>query len=155
MVRLGHSHDLVALYRAGFRDADDFISRTSRYGMLGELAPNLAIALRETGSQSEASYLLSATSMRLEEVLKRTTRRETIGYLALIRAAQGDSGRALPLLDLAMRRGWFPDGRAVALDLAEEPAFKSLRGDPRFEVLRKRMLEHIARERAELGPLKV
>ena len=155
MVQLGHSRDLVALYRAGFRDADDFISRTSRYAMLGELVPNLAVALRETGSQAESSYLLSATSMRLEESLKRGPRREAIGYLAMIRATQGDSGRALALLDLAVRRGWFPDGRAAALDLADEPAFRSLRGEPRFEALRKRLLDHIARERAELGPLKV
>ena len=155
MVQLGHSRDLVALYRAGFRDADDFISRTSRYGMIGELVPNLAVALRETGSQAESSYLLSATSMRLEESLKRGPRREAIGYLAMIRATQGDSGRALALLDLAVRRGWFPDGRAAALDLADEPAFRSLRGEPRFEALRKRLLDHIARERAELGPLKV
>jgi DNA-binding SARP family transcriptional activator/TolB-like protein/Tfp pilus assembly protein PilF len=154
MVRLGHSRDLVALYRAGFSDADDFISRTSRYGMLGELAPNLAIALQQTGSRTEASYRLSATAMRLDEVSKRTPSAETTGYLAMIRAAQGDSARALPLLDLAVRRGWFPDGRAAALDLAQEPAFQSLRGDPRFEALRKRLLDHIARERAELGPLK-
>jgi hypothetical protein len=93
--------------------------------------------------------------MRLEESLKRGPRREAIGYLAMIRATQGDSGRALALLDLAVRRGWFPDGRAAALDLADEPAFRSLRGEPRFEALRKRLLDHIARERAELGPLKV
>ena len=155
MVQLGRSRDLVALYRSGFRDADDFITRTSRYGMLGELAPNLAIALQETGSKSEASYLLSATSMRLEEILKRETRREAIAHLAMIRAVQGDSTRALPLLDAAVRRGWFPDGRTAALDLVREPAFQTLRGDPRFEAVRKRLLDHIARERAELGPLKV
>jgi hypothetical protein len=28
-------------------------------------------------------------------------------------------------------------------------------GDPKFELLRKRILDHIARERAELGPLTV
>lgn len=155
MVQLHHSGDLVAVYRAGFRDADDFISRTGRYGFLGELVPNLAIALQETGAQNEASYLLSAASMRLEAESKRTTRREGIGNLARIRAAQGDSARATALLDLAVRRGWFPDGRAVALDLDQEPAYRTLRGDPRFEALRKRILDHIARERAELGPLKV
>jgi tetratricopeptide (TPR) repeat protein len=155
MVQLGHSRDLVALYRAGFHDADDFISRTSRYGMLGELAPNLAIALQQTGSQAEASYLLSTTSMRVEELMKRTARAEEIGHLAMIRAVQGDSARALALLDLAIRRGWFPDGRSVALDIAQEPAFRSLSGDPRFRALRKRLLDHIARERAELGPVKV
>ncbi|HEY7005317.1 MAG TPA: tetratricopeptide repeat protein [Sphingomicrobium sp.] len=154
MVRLGHSGDLVKLYRAGFRDADDFITRTSRYGMLGDLAPNLAVALRQTGSTAEASYLLSATSMRMEETLKRTPRRETMAFLAKIRAVQGDRPRALALLDRAAGRGWFPDGRATTIDLAEEPAYAPLRGDPRFEAVRKRALDHVARERAELGPLK-
>ena len=61
---------------------------------------------------------------------------------------------AISALDAAIRKGWFPDGRTVALDLAQEPAYRGLRGDPRFEALRKRLLDHIARERAELGPLK-
>lgn len=155
MVRFGHSRELVSLYRGAFRDADDFISRTSRHGMLGELAPSLAIALSEAGAQSEATYLLSATSMRLENVLKHTSRTETIGDLAMIRAAQGDRPRALALLDLALREGWFPDGRGMAIDVEQEPAFASLRGNPSFEAVRKRILDHIGKERAELGPLRV
>jgi hypothetical protein len=77
------------------------------------------------------------------------------GYFVFIGDTNGFSGGVLALLDLAVRRGWFPDGRAAALDLADEPAFRSLRGEPRFEALRKRLLDHIAREQAELGPLKV
>ena len=155
MVRLGHSKDLVKLYRAGFRDADDFISRTVRYNMLAQLAPTLAIALEEKGDEDEASYLLSAAARRLEQALKRVPRRDGSAQLAMVRAAQGDRKDALALLDAAIRMGSFPDGRRVALDLAQEPAFRDLRGDPRFESLRKRMLDHVARERAELGPLKV
>jgi hypothetical protein len=77
-----------------------------------------------------------------------------MAFLAKIRAVQGDRPRALALLDRAAGRGWFPDGRATTLDLAEEPAYAPLRGDPRFEAVRKRALDHVARERAELGPLK-
>ena len=155
MVKLGHSQDLVKVYRAGFRDADDFITRTDRYGMLGQLAPNLAIALQNTGHQDEASYLLSATAMRLEQVLKPIPRGDETGRLAMVRAAQGNRGQALALLDSAIRLGWRPDGRSTSLDLAQEPAFSDLRGDPRFEADRKRILDHLAKERAELGPLKV
>ena len=155
MVRLGRSQDLVKVYRAGFRDADDFISRTGRFGMLGELAPNLAIALQQTGHQQEAAYLLAATAMNLEEVLKRVPRKDETAHLARIRAAQGDRARSLALLSSAIRMGWLPKGRVVALDLAEEPAFHDLVGDPRFEAARKHVLDHIAKERAELGPLKV
>ena len=73
----------------------------------------------------------------------------------MIRAVQGDKAQAVALLDAAVREGWLPDGRNVAIDLAEEPAFRILRGDPRFEAMRKRILDHVAKERAELGPLKV
>ena len=155
MVSLGRSKDVVDLYRAGFRDADDFISRTGRYDMLGELAPNLAIALDRTGSKAEASYLLSAAAMRLEQSQKRTTRRGTMAQLAMLRGAQGDKAGALASLDRAIRMGWFPDGRAIALDLAKEPALKDLAPDPRFQAMRKGILDHVVRERAELGPLKV
>jgi len=155
MVRLGHSRDLVKLYRAGFRDADDFISRSDRLNMLSALAPDLSVALASTGSADEGAYLLAAASRRLEEVLSRVPVADATGSLALIRAAQGEREQALALLDLALRRGWYPDGRTVALDLADEPAFAGLKADPRFQALRKRVLDHVARERAELGPLPV
>ena len=61
----------------------------------------------------------------------------------------------MALLESAVGAGWLPDGRSNALDLADEPGFRDLRGDARFEAARKRVLDHIARERAELGPLKV
>jgi DNA-binding SARP family transcriptional activator/TolB-like protein len=155
MVQRGRSAELVRLYRAGFQSPDDFISRTGRMDLLPDLAPNLAIALETTGSPEEASYLLSATSRRLEMALRHTPARADSAKLALVRAAQGERAQALALLDTALRRGWFPDGRTVALDLAQEPAFHALRGDPRFEAARKRILDHIARERAELGPIDV
>ena len=63
--------------------------------------------------------------------------------------------RDLALLESAVGAGWLPDGRSISLDLAEEPGFRGLRGNLRFEVARKRVLNHIARERAELGPLTV
>jgi DNA-binding SARP family transcriptional activator/TolB-like protein len=155
MVRLGHSRDLIKLYRAAFRDADDFISRADRWGMLGALAPNVAIALRETGSDNEADYLLATTSARLEDGLKQVKRSDDISRLGRIRATQGNRAEAIALLDWAVRSGWFPDGRTVAIDLEQEPAYHGLRGDPRFEALRKRILDHVAKERAELGPLTV
>ena len=155
MVRLGRSRELVKLYRAGFGDADDFISRTGRLNMLGDLAPTLSVALASTGSAQEGAYLLSATSRRLEKVLSRVPSRDAAGRLAAVRAAQGERDQSLALLGVALNRGWMPDGRNVALDLADEPAFAGMRSDPRFQAVRKRILDHIAREKAELGPLPV
>jgi tetratricopeptide (TPR) repeat protein len=155
MVRLGKSRDLVRLYRQAYRNADDFILQADRRDMLPELAPNLASALRADGSAPEASYVLAASSERLERALSRSKGRDSLARLARIRAAQGEKEQAVMLLDAALRRGWFPDGRSTTLDLAQEPAFDRLRGDARFEALRQRVLDHVAKERAELGHLQV
>jgi Flp pilus assembly protein TadD len=108
------------------------------------------------GFGEEASYLLDQASRRVERALKlMPNNRRASGRLAMILAAQGDRAGAVSQLEAALKAGWFPDGRSIALDLAREPAFRELRGDPRFEAARKRILEHVAKERAELGPLKV
>ena len=155
MITLGQSRELVALYREGFRNADAFISETAQRDMLPELAVNVAVALKGQGMDEEADYLLNAASIQLERVLKRSPSRRATGRLALVRAAAGEHAQALSLLDAALRRGWLPNGHSVTLDLAKEPAFVELRGNPRFEAARKHILDHIAKERAELGPLKV
>lgn len=155
MVQLGQSKELVRLYRAGFRNSDDFISQSDRRDMLPELASNVAFALRAEGLNSEADYLLQSAERRLEDVLAHAPTRDASGRLALVRAARGEQSQALEMLERALKRGWFPDGWSIDLDLATEPAYRGLRGNPRFEAARKRILDHIAKERAELGPLKV
>jgi hypothetical protein len=146
----------VRLYRAGFRNADDFLSETGNRAALPELTVNLASALEMQGFDEEAAYLLDQASLRVQRALKLVpNNRLASGRLAMIRAAQGDRAGAVSQLEAALKTGWFPDGRNVALDLAREPAFRELRGDPRFEAARKRILDHIAKEQAELGPLRV
>lgn len=155
MINLGASRDLVRLYRTGFRNADDFISETDRQDMLPELAASLSVALSAEGSTDEASYLLAAASVREEQKISRFPNgRSDPARLAMVKAAQGDPDRALALLGRALAFGWHPDGRLIAIDLAQEPAFRGMRNDPRFRETRKRILDHIARERAELGPFK-
>jgi tetratricopeptide (TPR) repeat protein len=155
MVNLGQSRELVSFYRAGFSNADAFITETTQWDLFPELAASVAVAMKKQGMDEEAAYLLDAASRQLEQVLKRFASRKAAGRLALVRAAQGERAQALSLLELALRRGWLPDGHNIALDLAREPAFAGLRGDAGFEASRRRILGHIAKERAELGPLKV
>jgi len=150
----GRESELVSIYRRAFRNSDDFVTRTTQLNLLAELAPTLALALRSTGEEDEASYLLAAASNQLEQGIRRSSGRQPKAQLAMVRAAQGERAEAVALLESALRQGWLPDGRSVALDLAQEPAFRALRGDSRFEALRKRILGHIAKERAELGPLR-
>jgi DNA-binding SARP family transcriptional activator/TolB-like protein/Tfp pilus assembly protein PilF len=155
MVDLGQSRELVALYRAGFGNADAFISGTTQRDLLPELAVNVAVAMKRQGMDEEAAYLLNAASRQLEQVLGRFPSRKATGRLALVRSAQGERAQALSLLETALGRGWLPNGHTITLDLAKEPAFAELRGHPRFEAARKRIRTHIEKERVELGPLKV
>jgi DNA-binding SARP family transcriptional activator/TolB-like protein/Flp pilus assembly protein TadD len=155
MINRGRSGELIDLYRAQFRNADAFITQTERQDMLPELAANVAVALRATGQSADADYILSNASARIEQSLRSTPLASGYGRLALVRSAQGDRAQAIALIERAVAKRWLPDGRAVALDLAQEPAFRPLRGDTRFEAARKRILNHIAKERAELGPLQV
>jgi DNA-binding SARP family transcriptional activator/TolB-like protein/cytochrome c-type biogenesis protein CcmH/NrfG len=153
MIQLGHERDLVALYRAAYRNADEFMSMTGRRDLLPELAANLGIALKASGSSEEAAYILASAASRLEDIERNGGDRWTFARLALVRAAQGEGSEALEELDLALRKGWFPDGRSVGIDIGREPAFAALRGEPRFEAMRDRIVRHVAREQAELGPL--
>ena len=153
MVSLGHGGELVRTYRAAFQNADEFINRIGHGDQMVYLAPILAAALRQQGSASEADYLLAAAALTAENGARNAPRSaESAARLAYVRAAQGRNEDGLRQLDAAVSRGWLPDGRLQALDFAREPAFAALRSDPRLIMLRKRVLDHIARERAELGP---
>jgi DNA-binding SARP family transcriptional activator/TolB-like protein/Tfp pilus assembly protein PilF len=154
MFNLGRSRELLRLYHARFRIADDFIATRRPPIRLINEAPTLAMALMSSGLRGEADYILGAAFRMAEtEVRLVPQSAERTAALAYVRAAQGQRDQALHLLAQALARGWHPDGRLYAIDLAQEPAFARLRTDRRFRTLRQRVLDHIARERAELGPL--
>lgn len=156
MINLGRGSELVDKYRRGFRSRDDFIYTLTGNVTLVAVAPNLAVALRAAGEDFEADYLLIAAERRVARgMADAPPRAELLWELAMIRGAQQRREEALELVARAVDRGWLPDGRSHALDIAQEPALRGLRGDPRFERARARILAHIARERAELGPLRL
>ena len=156
MLNRGRGDELVSGYRGGFRSRDEFLS-----GMLEEntriaAVPNLAVALLDARDAVEADFLLQAIDARVQARLRNAPGdREMLFALGRLRAAEGRRGEALGLIGQAIRRGWLPDGRLYPLDIAQDPPLWTLRNDPRFQQMRKRILAHIARERAELGPVKV
>jgi len=155
-IKLGHAGDVVDKYRRGFRSIDDFIATLTALGEMQRISPNLAVALIETGDKAEAGRLLAAADKLTSQGLARSGNdRELMFELARIRAIQLRDKEALDLIGAALVRGWLPDGLETALDLADEPGFRGLRGNPRFESLRSRILAHIARERRELGPVAI
>jgi len=156
MVSLGRGNALVRTYRAAFRNADDFINRIGHGDQLVFLAPTLAAALRQEGSATEADYLVAGAAVTAENSARNAPlSAEAAARLAYVRAAQDRKEDALRQLETAVSRGWLPDGRFQALDFAQEPAFAALRSEPRLRELRRRVLSHIASERAELGPLRI
>jgi len=155
-IRLGHAGDLVDKYHRGFRSSDDFIATLTANGEMHRVSPNLVVALIQTGDKAEAGRLLAAADKLASQGLTRSDNdRELMLELARIRAIQRRDREALELISAAVARGWLPDGLETALDLSDEPGFRDLRGNSRFEALRKRILAHIARERAELGPVRL
>ena len=72
---------------------------------------------------------------------------------AALFAVEGRKDEALATLQRAFRRGWRQNGGADLRDIADEPAFRSMSGDPRFAQLRGLLAAHYARERQEVALL--
>ena len=114
-------------------------------------APVVALALRQSGREAEAARLLRDA----ETLARSVSRRNRVPFwfdadLAAIFAVNGKTDEALAMLERAMSRGWTHSGSTDLRDIAEEPAFRSLRGNPRFDRIRANLAAHVARERAEV-----
>lgn len=120
-----------------------------RVDQLGE-APIVALALRQSGRNAEAERLLREA----DALIRKVYRQGQVPFwfdadAAAIWAVQGNMDEALAILERAMDRGWTHSGATDLRDIADEPAFRSLHGQPRFERLRARLAAHYARERSE------
>ena len=76
-------------------------------------------------------------------------------FLARIHAVQGKTDQAIGELSEAIRDGWIPPFLPIHVDIALDPPLAELKPDPRFEPLRQQILRHLAKERAELGPVRL
>ena len=116
----------------------------------------VALALRQAGRSADADRLLGQAASRINAVYRRGTIPFVLDAdVAAIWAVQGRPEQALSMLERAMRRGWTHTGATDLPDIADEPAFSSLRGQPRFERVRARLAAHLARERAETMQLRI
>jgi hypothetical protein len=113
------------------------------------LAPTIAIALRETGHGDEADALL-ANAEGLAVNFRRSLDPMYSALLARIYAAQNRKDQALSALTSAVADNWYPPLPYFPTDLALDPAFALLKGDPRFERIRQQILGTIKREHAKV-----
>lgn len=112
--------------------------------------PVAVLALRGVGRRADAESLLNEAG-KLADMIDRRGRVPTWfdRDVAAILALQGRKSEALARLTRAVQRGWRHGGSTDLRDFADEPAFQSLHGHPRFETLRSQLSVHYQRERQE------
>lgn len=110
----------------------------------------VALALRTAGRREEADALLREADALLVAAYRRGAVPTWFDEdAAAIWAVQGKPAQAVAALERALRRGAAHAGRTDLPKLEDEPVFRSLRSDPRFEAVRSKYAAHYARERAE------
>ena len=148
MLNSGRARELVAAYDgpgglAGIRRA------RLRPDQLME-APVVALALQQAGRRAEAERMLR----QARQLTAAIDRRGRVPFwfdadAAALLAVGGRKEEALSRLGRAFDRGW-RHGRYTDLrNFADEPAFRSLKGDARFERIHRQIEAHRARERRE------
>lgn len=116
----------------------------------------VALALRQAGRPADADRLLREASSSIGAVYRQRMIPFALDAdVAAIWAVQGRRDQALSMLERAMRRGWTHNETTDLFDIADEPAFKSLRGQIRFNRIRAGLAAHLARERAETVQLRI
>ena len=116
--------------------------------------PLVALALRSVGRNEEAGILLLQADARLRAAYRRGKVPTFFDAdAAAVWAVQGKTGLALEALQRSFKRGWAHAGRIDLPNLEDEPAFRSLHGDPRFKALIANYKTHYARERAETAQI--
>jgi TolB-like protein/DNA-binding winged helix-turn-helix (wHTH) protein/tetratricopeptide (TPR) repeat protein len=155
MLNAGRSGELAATY-------DDPVGlfglgpgKPFRIDQLHE-APIVALALRGAGRSVEADKMLREAEVALRAAYRRG--RVPVWFdadAAALFAVEGRRDEALSTLERAFERGWRQNGGADLREIGDEPAFRSLHRDPRFERLRSRLAAHYAQEREEVLRLRL
>lgn len=156
VLQAGRASEIVAAYDRKIGDLGRLASDDVPNETIITEGLQVALALRAVGRVREADALLA----RADRAIRRS-----YGYGAVpnwlpaaaagVWAAQGRKEEALAALKTALDRGWHYSPMTPLPDMDDIPSFGSLRGDARFERLRQRELDHIARERRELGAVPV
>jgi TolB-like protein/DNA-binding winged helix-turn-helix (wHTH) protein/tetratricopeptide (TPR) repeat protein len=155
MLNAGRANELAATYGSAVGLMSLRPAKPLRVDQLSE-APVVAIALRQVGRFAEADNLL----VQADRIVRNVYRDTAVPFwfeadAAGIFAAEGKTGDALSALESAMSHGWSHGGVADLRDIADEPALRALRGNPRFERIRTTLKKHDLRERAEFVRLHI
>ncbi len=150
----GRGARLAALYREVASSPAEFEAALGDVALIN-FGPPIARALQQTGKSEEALRLLAAAELAVNKRYGQANLSGRAGLdadLARIYAVQGRKADSLARLSASVHAGWVPEPPAILTDLALDPPLALLKGDPRFEQSRQKILDFINRERAELGP---
>lgn len=148
MLNAGRARELAATYDSPTGLLN--IKRGESLAVCLEEAAIAALALRNVGRGSEADVLLRQADGVLRTLYRRGQVPAWLHWeAASVWALQGKSEPAVKALERSLQRGWGHGRRGDLPKLEDEPALRSLRGNPRFEALRSKYAAHYARERAE------
>jgi TolB-like protein/DNA-binding winged helix-turn-helix (wHTH) protein len=155
MVQASRSSELAAAYDSPLGLLGVRAGQPIRIDQLRE-APVVALALRQAGRQADSERVLNQAEARVRNV------RNPAGApfwweaeAAAVAAVRGDRAVALDRLENALRGGWTHEDATDLRDLADEPVFRSLHGDSRFEAIRLQLAARLIRERSEIAALRL
>lgn len=155
MLRADRSPELVATYYSPVGLFGLAPRRRVRLDQAREV-PIVSLALRQAGRGPEADRLLREADAAVRAAYRRG--RTPFWFdadSAALFAVEGRKDEAMSALERAYGRGWRQNGGADLRDIGDEPAFRSLRREPRFRQLQSRLTAHYAREREEVARLKL
>lgn len=148
----GRGTDFAKLYRQAAASPEEMVAITGSDLDFSMLAPFMALGLQQAGDHEEAARVL-AVAERILTNGRVDRRRSQQALLARVHAVQGRGPQALAELGDAVHRGWLPTPPQMLSDIALDPAFESVKTDRRFLAARQQILDHLAKERAEFGPV--
>jgi hypothetical protein len=153
-VNHGRSAEVVEIYRRRFGSPDKLQPFPSGHEPFVTNATTFAIALRDVGNAEEANRVLALVRQSIDERIRRwRVPRAYYFYASLAAAAQGDDRTALQWLEKADSNKWWYAQEQLLLDISDEPAFRKLKANPRFQAIAERQRAWQAKERREMAPM--
>jgi hypothetical protein len=156
VLQAGRAREIVAAYdrRVGFMAA--LASREAANDLPIMVGVQVAQALQQVGRAEEGARLLARGDAAVAKALSHGDMPNWMyAGAAGIWSAQGRTDEALSALETAVQRGWRYAPMTPMPDIADIPSFAGLRGHPRFERVRRELLDHLAAEKRKLGPVRV